>query len=316
MNEHALMQRGSYCGRFAPSPTGPLHFGSLVAALGSYLQARSAGGRWLVRIEDLDPPREVPGAAGRILRTLEAYGLTWDGPVRYQSARLEAYRDAVERLLREGLAFHCACSRKEVAEEAARLGRPPHLYPGRCRHLPPRHHRSTAIRALAAGSHIAFVDRLQGKVVQDVENSVGDFVVRRADGLYAYQLAVVVDDADQGITEVVRGSDLLDSTPRQILLQRHLNLPTPDYVHFPVAVNEVGEKLSKQTHAPPLDETNPSPALSKALRFLGQRVPDELEGGSPEELLTWATAHWDLASVPCSLTQPYPRNSAKEEPPT
>jgi glutamyl-Q tRNA(Asp) synthetase len=287
-----------YTGRFAPSPTGPLHFGSLIAALGSYLQARHAGGRWLLRMEDIDPPREVPGAADEILRTLEAFGFEWDGPVRYQSRRSEAYRAALAELLAGDAAYACTCSRSTVADAIAAAGGRPGVYPGTCRarrHAPAA---DVALRLDASGPPIRFADALQGEGSQDVQREVGDFVVRRADGLFAYQLAVVVDDADQGVTEVVRGCDLLDNTPRQILLQRRLGLETPAYVHLPLAVNRSGQKLSKQTHAPALDRRRPQAALLAGLRFLGQALPAGLEGATPAELLTWATAHWRLAAVP------------------
>ncbi len=288
----------SYIGRFAPSPTGPLHFGSLVAALGSLLQARAAGGRWLLRMEDIDPPREVAGAADAILRALDAYGLHWDGEVMYQSRRNDAYDEALARLLREDRGFVCLCSRREATEAAAAAGMAPGVYPGTCR---ARHHRAEgqyAIRARVEPGELAFEDRLQGPQRQAMESEVGDFVVRRADGLYAYQLAVVVDDAEQGISEVVRGADLLDSTPRQIHLQRLLELPTPHYLHLPLAVNPLGQKLSKQSHAPAIDPAQALPALRAALAFLGQQTPPELADANRDELLAWAVAHWDPARIP------------------
>jgi glutamyl-Q tRNA(Asp) synthetase len=244
-----------YRGRFAPSPTGPLHFGSLVAALGSYLDARAHGGEWLVRMEDLDTPRVVPGAADDILRTLERFGLQWDGPVLYQSSRIEAYEAALENLRARGLVFPCICSRKDVGER----------YPGTCRKgaKPGR----TSWRFQAGPATVAFVDRRLGTQSQNVEEYVGDFVLKRADGVFTYQMAVVVDDAFQGITHVVRGEDLLDSTPRQILLQRALGYPQPDYLHLPVVLNEAGQKLSKQTGAAVLD-LNRVPELLEEARFL------------------------------------------------
>lgn len=285
-------------GRFAPSPTGPLHFGSLVAAVGSYLQARRRGGRWLVRMEDLDPPREVPGAADLILRALEAYGFEWDGEVLYQSTRQEAYSEAIRELERQGRVYRCTCSRKMIAERIAAEGGLPGIYPGTCRaaHRSPRE--PHAVRIIAEGPPIAFDDAVQGPIRSDVRAEVGDFVIRRTDGLFAYQLAVVVDDAEQGVTEVVRGSDLLDSTARQILLQRALGLPTPAYLHLPVAVNARGEKLSKQTHAAPLNPADPVPTLWAALRFLGQAPPEELEKARLDELWKWALARWDAAATP------------------
>lgn len=286
-----------YVGRFAPSPTGPLHFGSLVAALGSYLQARRRGGRWLLRIEDLDPPREVPGAAEAILRALEAYGLHWDGEVVYQSRRTERYREALEALRARGLAYPCACSRREV-RMAGRPGPEGAVYPGTCRGGPVGGRAARAMRVLTHDAPIGFEDAVQGFFSQRLESEIGDFVIRRADGLYAYQLAVVVDDAEQGVTEVVRGADLLTSTPRQIHLQRLLGHATPAYAHLPVAVDARGAKLSKQTHARPLPLGRPVPLLRQALAFLGQPAPEELLEARVEELLAWAVAHWELSAVP------------------
>jgi glutamyl-Q tRNA(Asp) synthetase len=277
----------TYVGRFAPSPTGPLHFGSLVAAVASWLDARRHGGRWLLRMEDLDPPREVPGAADAILRSLEAFGLHWDGPVLYQGTRHEAYRDTVARLRASGMAYDCGCTRREVGK----LGRPGldgPVYPGTCRNGLPPGKRPRAVRLRTQAGEIAFTDRARGLIRQDVAAQVGDFVIRRADGLFAYQLAVVVDDAHQGITHVVRGADLLDSTPRQILLQRLLGLPTAVYLHHPLVLTPEGEKLSKQTHAPPVDDGNPVPALLGALAFLGRSPPGRDEFASAEAVLAWA----------------------------
>ncbi len=283
-------------GRFAPSPTGPLHFGSLVAAVGSYLQARATGARWLVRMEDLDPPREVAGAADLILRALERHGLEWDGEVLYQSRRTEAYRAALADLERDGRLYACTCSRSDLAPYGGR-------YPGFCRSRSVHARGSHALRVRTEGEPITFTDAIQGLQEQDLEREVGDFVLRRRDGLFAYQLAVVVDDAFQGITEVVRGSDLLDSTGRQIHLQRLLGLPTPSYAHLPVVVNGAGEKLSKQTHAPPLDLKEPRPALLGALRFLGQAPPREVAEGTAAEILGWAIRHWSLERVPSTPGQ-------------
>jgi glutamyl-Q tRNA(Asp) synthetase len=286
-----------YRGRFAPSPTGPLHFGSLVAAVGSWVDARAGAGEWLVRMEDLDPPREVPGAAGEILRTLEALGLEWDGPVVYQSARTEAYRAAVDDLQRKRALFPCGCTRKEISDSGLTALDGSLVYPGTCRGgLPPgRAARATRVRVDATA--IAFEDALQGRVHQELARDVGDFIVVRADGLCAYQLAVVVDDAAQGMTDVVRGADLLDSTPRQIFLQRLLGLPTPRYLHLPVAINARGEKLSKQTLAAPVDRSHPAAALVAALRFLGQSPPATLERVPVRAVLEWAAAHWDRARI-------------------
>ena len=286
-----------YRGRFAPSPTGPLHFGSLVAALASFLDARAAGGEWLVRMEDLDKPREVPGAADAILRTLEAFGLHWDGEVVRQSARGEAYAEALAALARAGHSYPCGCSRRELAEHG-RPGVEGLVYPGTCREGLPPGKAPRAIRVRVPEERLGFDDRLLGPQHQDLALEVGDFVVRRADDIVAYQLAVVVDDAWQGITDVVRGADLLASTARQIHLQRCLGLPTPRYLHLPVAVNAAGEKLSKQTHAPPVDDSRPGPALFSALRFLGQAPPASLANTPVEELLGWARAHWNPGAIP------------------
>lgn len=288
-----------YRGRFAPSPTGPLHFGSLVAAVGSYLDARTRGGEWLLRMEDVDRPRNVPGAAEQILATLEAFGFEWDGPVLWQSERDAAYSEALDALRRNGLAYPCGCSRKEIADSAKRPAVDGGLaYPGTCRDgLPPgRGERAWRLRVDA--SDTAFVDRLQGRLAQFLEPDVGDFVLRRADGLFAYQLAVVVDDAFQGITDVVRGADLLASTPRQIWLQRCLGYPQPRYAHLPVAANAAGEKLSKQTLAPALDAAGAAVELVRALRFLGQPAPAELGWALPADVWAWASEHWQFAAIP------------------
>lgn len=260
-----------YVGRFAPSPTGPLHFGSLVAALASYEEARAAGGRWLVRMEDLDKPREQAGAADDILRALEALGLEWDGPVLYQSARLERYRAIADDLARRGFAYPCACSRRELEDSALALDGA-RIYPGTCRRGLPPGRSPRALRLRTHAAPIGFEDAVQGRVEQRVEQEVGDFVLLRADGVVAYQLAVVADDLDQGVTHVVRGADLLDSTARQIHLQRLLGARTPRYAHVPVAVNAAGEKLSKQSGARPLDLSNPRAELARARRFLGQEA--------------------------------------------
>jgi glutamyl-Q tRNA(Asp) synthetase len=250
-----------YRGRFAPSPTGRLHAGSLVAALGSWLLARHHDGTWLVRVEDLDPPREVPGVAQQQLATLAAFGLVSDEPVIWQSTRHAAYADALARLLDDGSAFECRCSRSDLAA----VGGIHRTCVASDRTRPP------AVRLrVPDGTRIAFHDGLQGEVVQDVDREVGDVVLRRADGYWAYQLAVVVDDAAQGITDIVRGADLLDSTPRQILLQRALGVPTPQYLHLPLIVDAQGEKLSKSMAALPIDDDAPLPALRAAWEVLGQ----------------------------------------------
>ena len=289
--------KAKYRGRFAPSPTGPLHFGSLVAAVGSYLDARAHGGEWLLRMEDVDTPRNVPGAAAGILATLEAYGFEWDGPVLWQSRRFEAYAAALERLIAAGLAYGCTCSRKEIADSGSHPAIDGGLaYPGTCRDGLPAGRTARAWRLRVNDEPLAFVDRLQGRVLQHLESDVGDFVLRRADGLFAYQLAVAVDDEFQAISDVVRGADLLASTPRQIWLQRCLGYATPRYAHLPVASNAAGEKLSKQTLAPALDVGQAGPTLVRALNFLGQGVPAELSAAPPAEV--WALAHWSFAAIP------------------
>ena len=274
----------SYRGRFAPSPTGPLHFGSLVAAVASWLDARAAGGEWLVRIEDVDAARTVPGAADDILRTLEAFGLEWDGEVAWQSRRTTLYEAALERLRAGGYVYRCRCSRKEIADSGL-AGLEGAIYPGTCRRLGIPPGPGLAERMIAAESPVAFVDRAIGTVSQNVARDIGDFVVKRRDGPFAYQLAVVVDDAEQGVTDVVRGADLLWSTPRQILLQRALGYPTPRYLHFPVVTNAAGEKLSKQTGAQALDPRQAPELLRHALAFLGQPPAG---GDSPGAILARA----------------------------
>lgn len=286
-----------YRGRFAPSPTGPLHFGSLVAAVGSYLEARVRGGEWLVRVEDPDPPRVVPGAADEILRALEACRMPWDGTIVRQSERAEAYHNALHRLRGRGVVYPCACSRREIADSAT-VGIEGYVYSGACRGGMPPGKRARAQRVNTGGAAIAFDDAVQGRIEHDLERDIGDFVVYRADRVYAYQLAVVIDDAEQDITDVVRGADLLASTPRQIHLQRLLDIATPRYVHLPVAINEAGEKLSKQTLAAPLDPAQPVPALFAAMAFLGQGPPPELRHASLTAFWDWALKNWDLARVP------------------
>jgi glutamyl-Q tRNA(Asp) synthetase len=260
-----------YRGRFAPSPTGPLHPGSLVAALASWLDARAHAGTWLVRIEDIDPPRELPGAARDILETLAAFGLEGDEPVLMQHSRGVAYESALQQLRQAGLAYGCACSRRDAEDAARAAGLADGVYPGTCRHgTQGRIPRSIRLRVPdPPADAIAFTDRAVGRYAQSLSRDVGDFVLRRADGLWAYQLAVVVDDAAQGITDVVRGADLLDNTPRQIWLQRCLGLPTPRYLHLPVVTNAQGEKLSKQTGARALDRRDVLAELDRAWRHLG-----------------------------------------------
>lgn len=280
-----------YCGRFAPSPTGPLHFGSLVAAVGSYLDAKHHRGKWLVRIEDIDTPRTLPGAAETILRTLEALGMEWDETVVYQSRRTHLYQEALHELARQGFVYPCTCSRKEIADSSiAGIGGP--IYPGTCRRNPIAKDKAHALRLCTNDEAIAFRDRAIGSYTQHPARDVGDFVLRRADGIYAYQLAVVVDDAEQRITHIVRGADLLDSTPRQIYLQRLLGYSIPQYMHLPVVTNAAGEKLSKQTNAAAIDLKQALPQLVEALRFLGQNPPPELLQGKIADFWLWSQQNW------------------------
>ena len=274
-------------GRFAPSPTGDLHFGSLVSAVGSYLEARSKGGAWLLRIEDIDPPREIAGSANRIIDDLNRLGMNPDGPVLYQSSRLVAYQHAVDRLLERGLAYPCACSRKDLS--------PSGKYTGTCRNgiLPGKIPRS--IRFRVDNTVRNFSDRLQDLVSDSPADISGDFIIRRADGLFAYQLAVVVDDDFQGVTQVVRGADLLDSTCRQINLQKALGLTSPDYLHLPVVISADGKKLSKRIQADPVKDQDPAYAVRQALIFLGQDPPPGL---SLHDLWAWALEYWDIGLIP------------------
>lgn len=274
-----------YRGRFAPSPTGDLHFGSLVAALASFLRARQLGGQWLLRVEDIDPPREVAGSTRGILATLAALGLRSDQPPLYQSQRGHAYAAALQALREAGHAFPCWCSRAALTEAG------PHR-DGRCLHAPSR--RPPAWRLRAPDVEIAFEDGLQGGFRQNLREAVGDFVLLRGDGLWSYQLACVVDDAQQGISEVVRGCDLLDSTPRQIYLQSLLGLPTPAYLHLPLATDRAGSKLSKSAGTPAVDPHDPCATLAAALRFLGQPVADEPK---LSRMLQSAARQFDLAGL-------------------
>ena len=289
-----------YRGRFAPSPTGPLHLGSLLAAFGSWLLARHAGGEWLVRIEDVDRAREVPGAAARQLDTLAAFGLVPDRPPVHQSQRHALYQAALEQLKQAGAAFPCACSRSELAAQGG-------IH---------RHCIATAARGRPAwrlrvpdGLRIGFDDGLQGRNEQDLAAEVGDFVLRRADGYWAYQLAVVVDDADQGITDIVRGADLLDSTPRQILLQRTLGLPTPRYLHLPLVLDAHGHKLSKSGAALAVDPANPLPALRHCWSLLGQDPAPMAQARTPENLLQRTQEHFDPTALPARLHFHHPAST-------
>lgn len=294
----------TYRGRFAPSPTGPLHLGSLVAAVGSYLEARTHGGEWLVRMEDIDRPRVVRGAADEILRTLEACAMEWSGPVVYQSNRTEAYHCALHALRQDAKLYPCACSRREIADTGV-AGIEGYVYPGTCRDGLPAGRSARAWRVSTRGARVGFEDAIQGRLEHDLEKQIGDFVLYRADQIYAYQLAVVVDDAEQGMTHVVRGADLLDSTPRQIYLQQLLELPPVRYAHLPVAVDARGEKLSKQTLANPIDNRNAGSEVVGALRFLGHAAPVDLAGATLGEIWDWALENWRLENVPRVRTAPY-----------
>jgi len=285
-----------YRGRFAPSPTGPLHFGSLVAAMGSYLEAKAHGGEWLVRIENVDTPREVSGASSDILRTLEYLGMKWDGEVVYQSQRSALYQEAIHSLTKLNLVYRCVCTRKEILDSSI-MGNIGPIYPSTCRHAQISQ-KNSALRIQTNDKPIWFEDIIQGRVEQHLESDTGDFVMRRADGIFAYQLAVVVDDAEQKVTHVVRGEDLLDSTPRQIYLQQLLGYPVPDYMHLPVATNRDGKKLSKQTRAAPVDRTKAVPQLFAASRFLGQTPPNELLKSDLSVFWQWALENWQAKQIP------------------
>jgi glutamyl-Q tRNA(Asp) synthetase len=282
------------CGRFAPSPTGPLHFGSLVSAVGSYLDSKHQHGRWLIRIEDLDAPRCHTHWANEIISTLADFGLQSDEVILYQQTRNAAYANALNRLQTLGLVYACNCSRKEIADSGI-TGNDSLIYSGNCRYKTTSYeHISHHAWRVMSDKVIQFTDQIQGEITQNLKKDVGDFVLRRADGLFAYQLAVVIDDAFQQVSHVVRGADLLDSTPRQIYLQQLLGLPTPHYLHLPIAVNAAGEKLSKQTLAAPIDRHHPAKMLVQVLDFLKQSPPVSLKNSSVECVLAWAIAHWNI----------------------
>jgi glutamyl-Q tRNA(Asp) synthetase len=285
----------SYKGRFAPSPTGNPHLGTLIAAVASYLQARSNQGEWLLRIEDVDTTRRVSGADDTLLRTLDKFGFEWDHAVVWQSRRTGLYQQALERLIAEERVFPCTCSRKLLAQTAAELSG---IYPGTCRsrQFPLQHEH--AIRLRAADITISFDDAVVGQYRQSLASECGDFVVRRRDGLFAYQLAVVVDDALQGITEIVRGADLLDSTPRQIYLQHCLDYHPPEYLHVPLMLDQHGRKLSKSEGAAELNSARPVTSLHKALEHLGQQPPAELLQASVVDIWQWAMENWNIAHIP------------------
>lgn len=282
------MQNADYIGRFAPSPSGELHFGSLIAALGSYLQARAQQGRWLVRIEDIDPPREVPGAADAILRQLEHYGLHWDGEVLWQSQRHDAYRERLAWLKAQGICYYCTCTRARIHSVGG-------VYDGHCRDLG-LGAENAALRLRQTRPVLGFYDRLRGEIATDEGLAREDFIIHRRDGLFAYNLAVVVDDHFQGVTEIVRGADLIEPTVRQISLYQHFGWQPPEYIHLPLALNAEGNKLSKQNHAPALPEGDPRPEIVRALQFLKQPVADDWRDLSLAALLKNAVAEWTLAN--------------------
>jgi len=287
-----------YIGRFAPSPTGPLHFGSLIAAVASYCEAKTHQGKWLVRMEDLDKPREVKDAADTILHQLEAFGFEWNDTVLYQSQRSNFYADALETLKQKQLIYPCTCTRKEIADSSNAFGIDGVIYPGTCLQHTIKANAPIAWRIKTDNAKISFNDTIQGEISQNLSADIGDFILKRADGLFAYQLAVVVDDAAQGVTHIVRGADLLDSTPRQIYLQQLLGYSTPQYAHVPVASNVAGEKLSKQTLAKPITENDANHLIFETLNFLGQHPDANLKNASLSEIWGWAINHWDIKKVP------------------
>lgn len=305
-----------YIGRFAPSPTGLLHFGSLVAAVASYCDAKANSGKWLLRMEDLDKPREVAGAADTILQQLEAFGLEWDGEIVFQSKRTEIYEEYLHKLKRNGYIYACICSRKEITDSAIINGIDGAIYPKTCFNKTVKLSTSNFNAATSVvnacswrinvndAKPVCFNDAIQGEISQHLSTDVGDFIIKRKDGFFAYQLAVVVDDALQNITHIVRGADLLDSTPRQIYLQHLLGLITPNYAHVPIATNIAGEKLSKQTLAEPINAKLAAHQLLNALIFLGQSPPAELMNSGLNEVWHWAIKHWCLASIPTQAIKP------------
>ncbi len=284
----------NYCGRFAPTPSGPLHFGSMVAAVGSYLDAKSRGGLWVLRIDDVDAPRVAAGATDAILRCLAQFQMHWDAVPVLQSERTAAYRAALDDLRTRGLVYPCGCSRKEIGEGAAGAL----VYPGTCRNGLGREREVRAWRVRTEGTAIAFQDQLQGRVEQNIEAEIGDFVLYRADAVFAYHLACVIDDCAQGVTHIVRGADLLASTPRQIYLQELLGLPTPEYLHLPVALSAAGEKLSKQTLAHPVQAEQAEAVLIEVLRFLNHAPPEHLHRSNLAGIWRWALQHWRRERLP------------------
>ncbi|MBF0470045.1 MAG: tRNA glutamyl-Q(34) synthetase GluQRS [Gammaproteobacteria bacterium] len=307
------------CGRFAPSPTGPLHFGSLVAATASYLNARHRDGRWLLRMEDIDQPRVVPSAADSILFTLEQFGFTWDGEVCYQSRRHPLYREALQMLQQQQCCYYCDCTRSKVAQWLQQRGAPPQSpYPGICRNKQAGEVATdAAIRLKVESEAITFNDQVQGRYSSHPDALLGDYLLRRRDAIFAYHLVVVVDDLQQGVTEVVRGGDLLEMTPQQIYLRNLLTTkgePALDYAHIPVMTDLQGEKLGKQTAAPGLDPKRPGEQIWRALQRLGQQPPLELLGAEPAALWAWAIINWKLTKVPQCRSLPYDATLERREP--
>lgn len=292
-----------YKGRFAPTPSGPAHQGTLLAATGSYLQAHSNQGEWHVRIDDIDPPREMPGSADSILRTLERYGLHWDGPVVYQSRRHDHYQAALHTLQTNNLAYDCGCSRKEI-EPVSRTGPNGMIYPGTCRNGLPAGKTARAIRLLAQNRTITFVDRIQGEHGLNIEQQIGDYVIRRADGPYAYHLATVVDDALDGFTQIVRSCDLLNVTPQQIYLQQQLGYPTPDYAHLPLLVDSQGNKLCKRSGARAVDEIDRRDVLRNIFNALALPVDMEIINSPNEILWAWAIEQRDMDNIAAATIRP------------
>ncbi|HIF51031.1 MAG TPA: tRNA glutamyl-Q(34) synthetase GluQRS [Thiotrichaceae bacterium] len=279
----------NYRGRFAPTPSGPLHFGSIIAALGSYIQSHQNHGKWLVRIDDIDQSRAVAGANKIILEQLESLGLFWDESVVYQSQRLDLYQAALDELQQNEYTFPCACSRKDLSDKP---------YPGTCRNGITSGNKARSIRLKTNNNEVGINDFLQGFYKQCLQSEIGDFIIKRADGYFAYHLAVVVDDAEQNITDIVRGIDLLDSTPRQVYLQNKLNLLTPSYLHLPIAVDKNGKKISKADKAESITTNKPNEILFKALNFLGQKPDEKLKTYNVETILDWSIKNWDANSLP------------------
>lgn len=287
----------AYVGRFAPSPTGSLHFGSLVAAVASFCDARANHGKWLLRMEDVDQSRSVKGAANNIIQTLEEFGFEWDTEIVYQSQRREQYEAHLEKLKLKNLVYACTCSRKEINLTNPKMGIEGAIYPKTCLNNPIKQNKQAAWRIHTPNESITFKDAVQGLIEQNISQEIGDFILLRADKLFAYQLAVVTDDAAQGVTHVVRGADLLLSTPRQIYLQHLLGLATPSYAHIPIICNSIGEKLSKQTLAKTIKKCDASELTFKALSLLNQKPPTELINEAVQTILNWGVDHWQLKAV-------------------